>query len=155
MWVEKEVLSPVVDVLARARFVYVENLTWVHLRPNNRCAAGGAAVTARSHRTLLLFRRDTREFPRGKDIELRHQRSPDVDAAVVYAGADGRLLTPEAAYAAIETLLPQGYTPGQRGRFLELWAHQEIKRPGWTHVLPPAPPMAAGPGKEGGTEGAA
>ena len=51
------------------------------------------------------------------------------------SAADGRLLTPEAAYAAIETLLPGGYTPGQPGRFLELWAHPEIRRPGWTHVV--------------------
>ncbi len=48
---------------------------------------------------------------------------------------DGRLLTPEAAYVAIETLLPGGYTAGQPGKFLELWGQSEHLRPGWTHVL--------------------
>jgi hypothetical protein len=51
--------------------------------------------------------------------------------------ADGRLLTPESAYIAIETLLPGGYSAGKPGLFLELWAHAEIRRPGWTHVMCP------------------
>ena len=45
------------------------------------------------------------------------------------------LLTPEAAYQAIETLLPGGYTAGSPGKFLELWGHPESKRPGWTSVI--------------------
>ena len=49
--------------------------------------------------------------------------------------SDGRLVTPDAAYVAIETLLPGGYTPGQPGKFLELWAHPEVRRPGWTHIV--------------------
>ena len=36
VWVEKEVLSDVVDVFTAAAFVYVENLTWVHMSPNNK-----------------------------------------------------------------------------------------------------------------------
>lgn len=36
VWVEKEVLSDVVDVFVKASFVYVENLTWVHMSPMNR-----------------------------------------------------------------------------------------------------------------------
>ena len=36
VWVEKEVLSDVVDVFAAASFVYVENLTWVLMAPNNK-----------------------------------------------------------------------------------------------------------------------
>lgn len=51
--------------------------------------------------------------------------------------ADGRLMTPEAAYQAIETLLPGGYTAGQGkpGKFLELWGHEELRRTGWTSVV--------------------
>lgn len=158
VWVEKEVLDQVVDVLVRLKYVYVENLTWVMMQPNNRVVEADAPFIGRSHRTLLIFRRDTREFPKGKEIELRHQRSPDVEVQVVNTAAgarallagimrprrlvsraalcaDGRLLTPEAAYVAIETLLPGGYTPGQPGRFLELWGHAEHKRAGWTHVI--------------------
>jgi hypothetical protein len=36
VWVEKEVLDQVVDVMVRLKYVYVENLTWVLMRPNNR-----------------------------------------------------------------------------------------------------------------------
>ncbi len=39
VWVEKEVLSDVVDVFVSAHFVYVENLTWVHMAPNNKASA--------------------------------------------------------------------------------------------------------------------
>ena len=134
VWVEKEVLSEVVDVFVKAEYVYVENLTWVHVAPNNRAVEGPTAYTGRSHRTLLIFRRDVRSHPKGKEIELRHQRSPDVDVSIPQTGADGQLVSPEAAYLAIETLLPGGYTPGQKGRLLELWGHAEVSRPGWTHV---------------------
>ena len=43
---------------------------------------GAAPYIGRSHRTLLIFRRDVREFPKGKEIELRHQRSPDVEVQI-------------------------------------------------------------------------
>jgi hypothetical protein len=116
---------------------------------------GNAPFIGRSHRTMLIFRRDPRRFVRAKEIELRHQRNPDVETYIVCTGAgapyaaclfipqsdsmsaspDGRLLTPEAAYVAIETLLTTGYTPGTKGKFLELWAHPEIRRPGWRHIV--------------------
>ena len=41
-----------------------------------------AEYLARSHRTLLIFRRDVKEHPKGREIELRHQRSPDVELCV-------------------------------------------------------------------------
>lgn len=162
-----------VDVFNAAGYVYVENLTWVLLAPTNKARAawarsppaphvsapaqmlaGPTAHIGRSHRTLLIFRRDVRTHPKGKEIELRHQRSPDVDVSIVRTGKgatrlrawavntadsppDGRIISPEAAYIAIETLLPGAYTPGQPGRFLELWGHTEVRRPGWTHVAPP------------------
>ena len=39
VWVEKEVLSEVMDVFAKASFQYVENLTWVQMTPANRVRA--------------------------------------------------------------------------------------------------------------------
>ena len=171
MWVEKETLDEVMDTLAKQGYVYVENLTWVILQPNNKAcgpallrtaglpppaAAGctscapaaclakafapvsqggeaaptrvarlrragrGLAVSVakpavrrrparpamptrarltrqvahlgsdylgRSHRTLLIFRRDVKEHPEGRAIELRHQRSPDVDISIGRSGA--------------------------------------------------------------------
>lgn len=112
VWVEKEVLSDVVDVFVKAQFVYVENLTWVHMAPNNRArpaqprrrtrpltplpqvVEGKTAFTGRSHRTLLIFRRDVRKFEAAKKIELRHQRNPDVDICVVNTGAGARCRLP-------------------------------------------------------------
>lgn len=59
-------------------------------------------------------------------------------------GADGRFMTPEAAYQAIETLLPGGYSEkGKPGRFLELWGHEEAGRSGWTSVVCKAANAAA------------
>lgn len=69
------------------RYVYVENLTWVILLPNNKVAQLSADYLGRSHRTLLIFRRDMKEHPQGRAIELRHQRSPDVDISIGRTGA--------------------------------------------------------------------
>jgi hypothetical protein len=75
-----------------------------------------------------------RRADRGRDIELRHQRSPDVLLDCVRAApgsAPGASAPPPAgAFEAVETLLPTA-----RGRFLELWAAPGSARPGWTHVV--------------------
>ncbi len=55
-------------------------------RPRTQLVEGKSAFTGRSHRTLLIFRRDVRQFPKAKEIELRHQRNPDVDICVVNSG---------------------------------------------------------------------
>lgn len=84
------------------RYVYVENLTWVILQPNNRVAELSADYLGRSHRTLLIFRRDMKEHPQGRAIELRHQRSPDVDMSIGRTGAGAPLrarLAPSAPWA--------------------------------------------------------
>lgn len=51
-------LHAVVKLLYRWRFVYVENLTWVHMGPDNRPLAEAAPHTRCSHSTLLMFRKD-------------------------------------------------------------------------------------------------
>ena len=62
--VEKENLSAICDVMTTKQFVYVENMTWVHMKPNNVIANSKAKYLARSHRTMLMFRRDVRQFPK-------------------------------------------------------------------------------------------
>ena len=42
VWVDKEVLDQVVDVLVRMKYMYVENLTWVLMAPNNRVRTAAA-----------------------------------------------------------------------------------------------------------------
>ena len=136
MWVEKENLSAVCDVMLKKAFVYVENLTWVQQRPNNTIANSAAEHVCRSHRTMLMFRRDVRQFPEAKEVELRHQRNADCTLDVTCTTASGRRKVPEHVYKAMETLLPEAYAPGSRGRLLELWAEpgSDARRSGWTVV---------------------
>jgi hypothetical protein len=51
-------LHAVVRLLYSWRFAYVENLTWVHMGPNNRPLAEAAPHARCSHSTLLMFRKD-------------------------------------------------------------------------------------------------
>jgi N6-adenosine-specific RNA methylase IME4 len=151
MWVEKENLSAVCDVMLKKAFVYVENLTWVQQRPNNTIANSAAEYVRRSHRTMLMFRRDVRQFPEAKDVELRHQRNADCTLNVTCTTATGRRAVPEHVYKAMETLLPEAYKEtGRRGRLLELWSEPGSagRRSGWTVVsdAPRTPKTARGKG---------
>jgi hypothetical protein len=56
-WVQSQ-LHAVVRLLYRWRFAYVENLTWVHMGPNNRPLAEAAPHARCFHSTLLMFRKD-------------------------------------------------------------------------------------------------
>lgn len=136
IWVEKENLSAVCDVMSEKKFVYVENMTWVQMRPNNTIAGSEASYIKRSHRTMLMFRRDVKQFPEAKDVELRHQRSADCTLDVVCTTAAGRREIPAHVYKAMETLLPEAYKAGYKGRLLELWSEPGSagRRAGWTVV---------------------
>ena len=57
-WCVQSQLHAVVRLLYRWRFVYVENLTWVHMGPSNRPLAEAAPHARCSHSTLLMFRKD-------------------------------------------------------------------------------------------------
>ena len=58
VWVEKHTLDEVMDVFAKLHYVYVENLTWVILNPNN---------TARNRATYILDWR-TRVFTQARAV---------------------------------------------------------------------------------------
>jgi hypothetical protein len=108
-------------------FHYVENLTWVVLGAHHGALAAPSPLAARSHLTLMIYRRA------GEDVDLRHQRSPDVvfDTVRRCRAAPG-YETPPAAWAAIETMLP-GAT---KGAALELWGSERAgARPGWTTLV--------------------
>ena len=136
MWVEKENLSAVCDAMMDQRFIYVENMTWVQMMPNNTIAGAKARYLRRSHRTMLMFRRDVRQFPEAKEVELRHQRTADVTLDVLQTSSTGRRVIPQHVYKAMETLLPEAYKAGYKGRLLELWSEPgaEARRSGWTLV---------------------
>ncbi|KFM24789.1 hypothetical protein F751_3801 [Auxenochlorella protothecoides] len=107
-------------------FMYIENLTWVYLSPNHTVSREESPFFASSHLTLYMFR----WADRGREMELRHQRNPDVlfDCCLPIAGSPCHAV-PQAVYDTIETLLP-----GAKDRFLELWAAQGSARPGWTQA---------------------
>jgi len=58
VWADKAHLHAVVKLLYARKFVYVENLTWVHMGPDNRALALDAPHSRASHTTLLMFRKD-------------------------------------------------------------------------------------------------
>ena len=122
--------------MLKKAFVYVENLTWVQQRPNNTIANSAAEYVCRSHRTMLMFRRDVRQFPEAKEVELRHQRTADVTLDVLQTSSTGRRVVPQHVYKAMETLLPEAYKAGYKGRLLELWSEPGSagRRAGWTVV---------------------
>lgn len=127
IWAEKEFLASVVKLMDDWGFLYIENLTWVLLHPNNSILKLDYKYTRKSHLTLLIFRKNGE----GKDIELRHQRNPDVVFDTVrFAECCKPGGVPSEVYKAIETLLPTG-----KDKFLELWAEKGVSREGWTHLV--------------------
>lgn len=126
IWIEKRDVQNVCDWMYKQNYAYVENLTWVQMLSNNKMVHDESKYMRKSHLTLYIFRKQNE----GKDIELRHQRNPDVVLDCVRASSDGHGKIPEEAYKAIETLLPGG-----RGRLLELWSAPDGPREGWTHVV--------------------
>ncbi|KAL4447954.1 hypothetical protein ABPG75_005173 [Micractinium tetrahymenae] len=125
VFVEKQHVQALCRLMRTWGYCYIENLTWVYLRPSHRVLELPGRYANRSHLTLYMFRREGE----GKDIELRHQRNPDVTFDCLPAEDAGRKV-PEEVFVAIETLLPTA-----KGRFLELWAPRGVHRPGWTHVV--------------------
>ncbi|PRW51014.1 putative aarF domain-containing kinase chloroplastic [Chlorella sorokiniana] len=144
IWVPKQHVQAVCRQMRAWGYCYIENLTWVLLRPNNSVLALPYRYANTSHLTLYMFRREGE----GKDIELRHQRNPDVTFDCLATLPGGGTAVPEEAFVALETLLPTG-----KGAFLELWAPQGVRRPGWTHVVEAA--AAAAPGVQQGSVAAA
>jgi N6-adenosine-specific RNA methylase IME4 len=141
IWVPKQLVMTVCKQMTKWGYLYIENLTWVYMSPTNRIVTDPSPYVGNSHMTMYIFR----HAERGRGIELRHQRNPDVTFECVAAfenldlssdddddndkNSKRGVKVPEETYVAIETLLPTG-----RGRFLELWAEKKVTRPGWVHV---------------------
>jgi hypothetical protein len=58
IWADKSLLADVVRQMYKWKYVYVENLTWVMMAPNNTAVTLDSAYVRRSHLTLLMFRKD-------------------------------------------------------------------------------------------------
>ena len=50
-------IAEVVAVMDKWGFSYVENLTWVHMAPNNTVVAAPSLYARRSHLSLFIFRK--------------------------------------------------------------------------------------------------
>lgn len=126
IWLAKNQIEDVWKLLMAWGYVYVENLTWVFLMPNNQVVLCDGGLTRVSHLTLYIFRK----FGEGKHIEIKHQRSPDVILQCGHPEAfNNGWKVPEEVYACLETMLPGGI-----GGFLELWSCKSAARPGWVHI---------------------
>jgi len=124
VWTPKELVHPVCKLMQNQGYGYIENLTWVWMQPNNTIAEVDSQYIGRSHLTLYMFR----AVERSKNIELRHQRSPDV---VFDYQKDGHKC-PIETYVYLETLLPQS-----KGKLIEMWGNKEENtRQGWRIIEP-------------------
>jgi len=129
IWTPKQHIQAVCKQMTKWGYIYIENLTWVYMASNNAILKLDSEFVRKSHMTLYMFR----VADKGRDIELRHQRNPDVTfecLPATFGNNCGPALAPEETFVAVETLLPTG-----KGQLLELWAPQGVKRPGWTHVV--------------------
>lgn len=128
IWTPKHFIHSVCKRMTRWGYVYVENLTWCYLSPNNSLLRLPLEhYVANSHLSLYIFRM----ADKGKDIELRHQRNPDVVFDCVASTDErGQIANPRESLVAIQTLLPSS-----AGKLIEFWAPKDVKRPGWTHVV--------------------
>jgi N6-adenosine-specific RNA methylase IME4 len=128
IWVEKEYISHVLDRMKRSRFNYIENLCWVKEEVNHKYSRGEYEYLARSHNTMLLFKKDNETT---RKMDIRHQRNPDVVFGL--ARQDVPREKPSYIYHMIETLLPTA------NGFLELWGSRIRKNEKtlsrWTNIV--------------------
>eukprot|EP01088_Endostelium_zonatum_P017154 TRINITY_DN4918_c0_g1_i1.p1 TRINITY_DN4918_c0_g1~~TRINITY_DN4918_c0_g1_i1.p1 ORF type:complete len:782 (-),score=272.51 TRINITY_DN4918_c0_g1_i1:8-2353(-) len=134
IWVDNEVLSDTITMITSGQwgeFEYVENLCWYRKTLKNKVLKEDFTFFAKSHLTLLIFRK---KGGKGDHGEIRHQRSADVVQTV---GEGGWRPKPKAVYDMIETMLPGGWDgKKKKWRMLDLWADgkQQNRRSGWTNV---------------------
>lgn len=124
IWIPKGFLQIIWKLTTSWGYSYVENLTWIQLKANNkvhRLQEEENSILPTSHLTLYIFRKE------GKKIEIKHQRSSDLVFDVFDPQSEFRI--PQEVYNVIETMLP-----GSSGKLLELWAPKTALRDGWMHL---------------------
>jgi N6-adenosine-specific RNA methylase IME4 len=134
VWACKSAIGAVVQCMSTCWGAkYVENLTWVQLDPGGQVSKESSPYVGQGHLTLVMGRRGS-----SGELELRHQRTPDV----LIAPALGNGRTPDAVREMLETLLPvqkrdEGDGDGHSApRLLEVAFHgAEVGvRPDWVMV---------------------
>eukprot|EP01134_Creolimax_fragrantissima_P002329 CFRG2329T1 len=148
IWIEKEQIPGLFGLMSEWGLKYVENLCLRELDVNGKPAIRGSKYLFKSKTTCFIFRKVG-------DLELRHQRNPDVinhfvDPLVekLAMETDGyvKRMRPESIYNVIETLLPDARcecapltnTPRVHcGKLLELWGPCTA-REGWVTLANPS-----------------
>eukprot|EP00210_Caulerpa_lentillifera_P002400 g2301.t1 len=124
IWIPKGCLQSIWKLASDWGYSYVENLTWIQLKANNKVRRDQEDdnwILPRSHLTLYIFRKGA------KRIEIKHQRSSDLVFDVFDPLMEFKV--PQEVYNVIETMLPES-----KGKLLELWAPKEALKDGWTHL---------------------
>lgn len=82
IWAPKNMILRTMRALEKEGFFYVENLTWVKKKLDNKNLTQPSPICRTSHETLLIFRKGTRhknpekrQIILWKKIEIRHQRT--------------------------------------------------------------------------------
>jgi len=134
IWIEKELIPDILEIMSKWGFFYVENLVWVKHTVNNKNVHQPYKYFKKSKMTLLIFRK----IKEGEKMELRHQRNCDVLFDFVTGlKSENQENKPTFIYTIIETLLPEAeYKESTKcGKFLELWASKNTRREGWTTLV--------------------
>ncbi|KXS19538.1 hypothetical protein M427DRAFT_52949 [Gonapodya prolifera JEL478] len=142
IWTPKRHVSAVLDLSEGTWGLrYVENIVWVKRTVGNkdvRHSMLSQRITADSLSSgteiCLVLRKDG-------DLDIRHQRNPDVivDFVKPVEIGDTRPAKPSRIYDIVETMLPSAafHPDTQRSAnfLLELWARPGALRSGWTNVF--------------------
>ena len=137
MWVEKENLSAGVrrhageGVCVRGEHDVGPDAPQQHHRQQRRAVP----VPLASHHADVSPGRPS--VSQGEGDGARHQRSADVTLDVLQTTSTGRRSIPPHVYKAMETLLPEAYKAGYKGKLLELWSEPGVAGrdgAGWTLV---------------------
>eukprot|EP00124_Ichthyophonus_hoferi_P000629 Ihof_evm22s24 gene=Ihof_evmTU22s24 len=112
IWVEKELVPDVFALMNKWEFRYVENICWMQKGVDNRLVLRNSKYIPKAKLTCFIFRKVGTCLKPG-DVELRHQRNPDVVTDYIpprdlQAIAGYRKYhRPDFIYDVIETLLPE------------------------------------------------
>jgi hypothetical protein len=142
MWVEKDTVRTALDVMRKWGFEYAEGYSAVTKRVNNTFGTqrGANGVFRSTKHSLIIGRKKKKSEESGGDqLELRHQRNPDVNFEFRKRFATGAAVgeRSEFMYRIIETMLPKARYDEETGtgKFLQLWGNgYDMARPGWTVV---------------------
>ena len=110
VWVEKKHTVEIIKIMKDFEFEYVDSMCWVKQNLNQTFSTTHSELFPKAKLSLFIFRKMNALT---KEIDLKHQRNPDV---VFDFEKDNPRERPPIVFHIIETLLCSS------NRFLELWS---------------------------------